>query len=138
MMSWLLKLLTGDVLGKITGLVDSYFKKEMTKAELEASIRKTLIDLHGQIAMNQMQIITAEAQGESWLQRNWRPMAGLSLVFVILFYVLLLPIAVDWFGLPPVRTGDVLLLRVVDGAFIALAGYIGGRGIEALGNRVLR
>lgn len=137
MMSWLLKLLTGDVLSEITGVVDKYFDNQMTRAEMQAEIRKKLLEVHGTVAKHQAKIIRTELRGQDWLQRNWRALAGLSFVFVILFYVLLLPIAVDWFGLPPVRTGDVLLLRVVDIAAIAIAGYVGGEGLKFLAKRVL-
>src|SRR5205823_1139656 len=36
--------------------------------------------------------VKAEAQGQSWLQRNWRPITALSFVTAVMAY---------WFGLTP-------------------------------------
>lgn len=135
-MNLLIKLLTGGLVDSLTGLAKAYINKEITEAELQAGVRKHVLDTYTKIVEQQASVVIAEARGEDWLQRNWRPVAGLSLVFVILFYVLLLPVAVDWFGLPPVRTGDVLLLRVTDIAVIAMAGYVGGEGIKFLAGKV--
>lgn len=137
MMRWLLKFLTGDVLSEITGIVDKYFDRQISRDELEAAIRKQLLEVHGTVVKNQAKIIQTELRSPDYVARTWRAWAGLSFVFVILFYVLILPIAVDWFGLPPVRVGDVLLLRVIDIALVAIAGYVGGEGLKFLAKRVL-
>jgi len=54
----------------------------------------------------------------------------------VFFWAVCVPIGVDWFGLPPIRVGDMLLEWV----FTALLGfgsvYAGGRTLEKIADRV--
>ena len=62
-------------------------------------------------------VITAEAQGQSWLQRNWRPITMLT--FLVL-------VVADTFGLTTFRLAPEAwsLLQ------IGLGGYVVGRSVE--------
>lgn len=65
--------------------------------------------------------VKAEAQGQSWLQRNWRPISALAFLVCIMAF---------WFGLtPPTLTAEAVtemfgLLK------ICLGGYTIGRSVE--------
>ena len=71
--------------------------------------------------------VVAEAQGESWLQRNWRPMVMLWFSFLIGAY---------WFGFVPVG----MPVSAVEGLFtlvqIGLGGYVIGRSGEKIAKTI--
>lgn len=78
-------------------------------------------------------IIAAEAKGESWMQRNWRPITMLTFVFIIANNYIFVPyiqFAADMFG----YTVIVPTLEIPDGLWgllqIGIGGYIASRGVE--------
>ena len=91
---------------------------------IQNEMTSKMLEFQTKIAQFQSNIIVAEAQGESWLQRNWRPLIMLLFGFVVL-YATLAPV----FGAPPVDMAGVpdkmwTLLTV------GIGGYIGGRSVE--------
>lgn len=92
-------------------------KTELTK--LQNSVTAQLLNYEGQLLASQTQIITAEAQGQGWLQRSWRPITMLT--FLVL-------VVCDSFGL--------LAFRLADQAWqllqIGLGGYVVGRSAEKI------
>jgi len=85
-------------------------------AEIEAESRRALIDA-------QARIVTSEAQGESWLQRNWRPM-------VMLWFAGL--VGAHWLGFTPDNLSEPMVLALFDIVQYGLAGYIAGRSAEKI------
>jgi hypothetical protein len=81
-------------------------------------------------------IIIAEAQGDSWLQRNWRPMLMCNFGFIITWNYVVVPIGAWAFGtaIPPVEMPsdmwDVLKLGV--------GGYIVGRSGEKITETIMK
>ena len=128
----LFKLLAGPLVEQITGVFKAYQGRKATEAEMRAEVQQAVLSCFNDISDKQARTIVAEAQGEDWLQRNWRPVTALSFTFIVFFYALLMPVAVDWFGAPPVRIGDILLGWVIQGVLFCLGGYIGGRSIEKI------
>ena len=84
---------------------------------LQNAITSQLIDYEKQLLDSQAKIITAEATGESWMQRNWRPITLLT------FLVLVVCDSFGWLA-NPLASEAWLLLQ------IGLGGYVGSRGIE--------
>ena len=84
---------------------------------IQNAITSKLLDLQAQLLSSKTQIITAEANGESWLQRNWRPITMLTFLFLVVC---------DSFG--------VLAFRLASEAWvllqIGLGGYVVGRSVE--------
>ncbi|MBI9081933.1 MAG: hypothetical protein JEY79_19605, partial [Pseudodesulfovibrio sp.] len=83
--------LARDIRAAITG-------KEVLSAEAVQAIESKLLDLQAQaqdastkLVEAQASIIVAEAQGESWLQRNWRPVLMMSIVAIVVNNYLLVP-----------------------------------------------
>ncbi|MEQ8667032.1 MAG: 3TM-type holin [Rhodospirillales bacterium] len=66
-------------------------------------------------------IIVAEAQSESWLARNWRP---LTMVFFVAI------IGAWWFGVTPERASEALMLELFGIVKLGLGGYVVGRSVE--------
>ena len=71
-------------------------------------------------------IINTEAQGESWLQRNWRPVT-------MLFFVGL--VGARWMGLTT-NVSEALELELMNLIKIGLGGYVVGRSAEKIAKSV--
>jgi hypothetical protein len=87
---------------------------QVQAAQSAASYEQALLD-------SQTKLIAAEATGNSWLQRNWRPISALFLLGLVGAY---------WFGF----SSPHLTQQTVDDCFslvkICLGGYVAGRSIE--------
>jgi len=102
--------LAKDIRTAITGEISAE-----KKAELEAQ----LLNFEGEVLKVRASVIMAEANGQSWLQRSWRPITMLTfLVLVVL----------DSFALLPFRLASEAwgLLK------IGLGGYVIGRSAETV------
>ena len=128
----LIKLVSGPLVKALMDLYKGYNQRQVTEAQLRRDLEKTVLGTFEEVAKSQADVIIAEAKGENWLQRNWRPMVAVAFAFIVFFYVLLMPILVAWFGIPPVRVGDQLLEWIKDIVIICLGGYIGGRTLEKI------
>lgn len=126
------KLLMGPVIGALVDLYKGYNQRQVTEAQLRRDIEKTVLGVFQEVSKSQADVIMAEANGENWLQRNWRPLTAISLAFIVVFYGLIMPVMVAWFNFPPVRVGDQLLEWIKDIVIICLGGYIGGRSLEKI------
>jgi predicted MFS family arabinose efflux permease len=76
---------------------------------------------------SQTQIILAEAQGKSWMQRNWRPLLMMVCIAIVANNYILVP----WLM---VFTSKVAVLTMPDKLWtmmiIGIGGYVGGRTVE--------
>jgi len=133
--------IVGTLISKVvdagTSLFKSYFPPDLTpeqKAKLEAGIQAYQLEMNKElneysktIIEEQSKIIQAEANGEGWLQRNWRPITMLTFVFIIANNYILYPYITLFGGkaialtIPPDMWG---LLK------LGLGGYVVGRSIE--------
>ena len=105
-------------------LVDSVHTSTEEKKKMEAKILEIknevtleVLTLEKQMLESQTKIISAEATGESWMQRNWRPITMLTFLALVVC---------DSFGwlVNPLSEDAWLLLQ------IGLGGYVGSRGVE--------
>jgi len=117
--------LTQDIASAFTGEITAEDKAKLLgqaqKAESQA--REAQVEL----AKAQTAVITAEAKGESWLQRNWRPLTMLSFVFIIVNNYILYPY-ITLFG------GQAVALEIPPDMWklltIGIGGYTAFRSIE--------
>jgi len=138
MLGILAKLLAGPIIGKVMDLVVSFQSRKLGEAELRAEVERAVLDTFAEVSKSQASVIEAEMRGENWLQRNWRPMVAVGLAIIPISYGILFPVAVAWFGMPPVRVGDDLLKWIMDAVVICLGGYIGGRSLEKVVTMIVR
>jgi len=118
-------------LGAITGPVFDVIDKAVTDKDeanrLKTQIQSQLIDSEDSVVKARMQIILAEANGESWAQRNWRPVLMLVIVAIVANNYLIAPYLGAMFGVGlmldlPSSLWDLMTLGV--------GGYIGARTID--------
>ncbi len=87
----------------------------------QTALTMKVLDYEAQLAQMKSSIVLAEAQGKSWLQRNWRPITMMT--FLVL-------VVMDSFGFLPFRlAGDAWTLLQ-----IGLGGYVAGRSGEKIMN----
>jgi len=93
-------------------------------AQLQSSFQEKLLAADEHFAEMQRDVIVAEAQGASWLQRNWRPM-------MMLFFATLIG-TVIWTG--GYVNGHALdhdfVMEILSIIKIGLGGYVVGRTVE--------
>jgi hypothetical protein len=126
----------GDLLGKVTGIIDDLHLSGEEKAaahlkaiEIQRAAELEMAKIDVQWAELQSKVVIAEAQGHSWLQRNWRPLSMLAFVAVILYQYIVSPI----FGTASAPSLPADLWDVIQ---IGFGGYIVGRTLEKTAPRV--
>jgi len=121
--------------GRLAQEIKSLFTGEPTP-EKQAEIKQKLIELESKaqeadnvVRSLQTQILIAELTGQSWLQRNWRPILMLTIVAIVANNYIFVPY-LQLFGLPaiildlPEKLWNLMTLGV--------GGYIVGRSGEKI------
>jgi hypothetical protein len=126
----------GNLIKPITDTILGLDGNNIKKQELVNDIAKLQIEVSGKVLeyetklmQAQADIIKAEAQGASWLQRNWRPMLMCMFGFIIANNYILVPYFQAIFGWSvPLDVPQDLwdLLK------IGIGGYVVGRSAEKI------
>lgn len=90
-------------------------KTRMLVAQTDVTMK--ILDYEAQLMQMKSSVIMAEANGESWLQRTWRPITMLTFLFLIVGHHL---------GLLDMPLSD----NMWDILKIGVGGYITSRGVE--------
>lgn len=98
-------------------------------ATAQAATYAQVIGLEAELVKARQQVLVAEIQGQSWMQRNWRPITMLSFVAIIVNNYILFPYlpSAEVLEIPP---GMWNLLQ------IGIGGYIVGRSGEKIINNL--
>ena len=115
------------ILGKVAGgVADRIFpdpEQELKRIELQQALQAAVLERTSEIERAAAEVVKAEAQGQSWLQRTWRPIT--MLVFVAL-------IVARWLGWSAPNLGEAEVLKLWDIVEIGLGGYVIGRSAEKI------
>ena len=107
----------------IFSTIDKSVEDKDLAIKLKHELASQMSSSSGEIAKAASSIVIAEAQGESWLQRSWRPL------LMIWFSIL---IGGYWFGFVPAN----MPISVVEDLFtlvqIGVGGYVVGRSGEKI------
>ena len=113
------------IVGKIAGSVaDRIFpdpEHELKRVELQQALQAAVLERTSEIEKAAAEVVKAEAQGQDWLQRTWRPIT--MLVFVAL-------IVARWLGWSAPNLTEAEALKLWDIVEIGLGGYVIGRTAE--------
>lgn len=116
----------GSIFRPIADVIDHVLPSGDAKVQLQTKLLEGQIQAATQLQAYELQlldaqqkIVVAEAQGNSWLQRSWRPLTMLT--FLVL-------VVCDSFGLlhSPLAPEAWTLLQ------IGLGGYVAGRSLEKI------
>lgn len=117
MIAAILPAITGIIGKAIDRAVPDRDQAEQLKAQITlAAMQEGRSELEGAV-----KIITAEAQGESWLQRNWRPTVMLTLTGLVVAH---------WLGWTAPNLPEDQVLMLLEIVKIGLGGYVVGRSVE--------
>jgi Holin of 3TMs, for gene-transfer release len=115
------------ILGKVAGgVADRIFpdpEQELKRIELQQALQAAVLERTSEIERAAADVVKAEAQGQSWLQRTWRPIT--MLVFVSL-------IVARWLGWSAPNLSEAEVLKLWDIVEIGLGGYVIGRSAEKI------
>lgn len=124
----------GKIIEKVLGVVDQAVEDKDQKARLQAEIQTAVLGMNHAEFMQEIQskagIIMAEAKGQSWIQRTWRPILMMVFVAIVANNYLVYPYLRIWFP------EHVVLLHLPDHMWnlmnIGVGGYIVGRSGEKI------
>lgn len=118
--------LLAGLVSPVTKLIDDLHTSDeerlAIKSELfkmQSTLASQVLTYEAQIVEAKSNIIVAEAQGQSWLQRNWRPITMLT--FLVL-------VVADVFGVTAFRLSDEAWVLLQ----LGLGGYVVGRSAEKI------
>jgi len=103
-------------------VLDELLPDTIEKDKMKAKLQTAMMDHAGEIEKAAANIVLAETNGESWLQRNWRPLLMCLFGYIIAHNYVIAPIfAVPYVDMPP-QLWDLLK--------IGIGGYVVSRGAE--------
>ena len=103
---------------------DEKLELQLKYKELLMGIEGAYLDYEGKLLDHKSKIVESEAKGESWLQRNWRPLLMCICMFIVFNNYVLVP----YFQLP-VTTLDEHIWTLMD---LGVGGYVAGRSLEKI------
>jgi hypothetical protein len=120
--------LVGSIFKPAAELIDSLHTSDHEKLQIKQAMFELQIEAFNKAEEYETKlldakktIITAEAQSQSWIARNWRPITMLTFLFLVVL---------DSLGLLPFRlAGEAWTLLQ-----IGLGGYVVGRSAEKVTN----
>jgi len=122
---------TIDAVGNAIDRIDTSEEKlelQLKYKQLLLDVEGKYLDYEGKLLDAQKDIITTEAKGESWFQRNWRPLLMLVCIFIVLNNYVLVP----YFNIPSAVL-DEHIWRLIE---VGTGGYIAGRSLEKITDKL--
>lgn len=119
----LIETVTG-VVGKVLDrVIPDTAARDKAKAEFSAAMLSSV----GEIQKAAASIVLAEANGQSWLQRNWRPMLMVLFGFIIANNHVIVPYAAMFGVIVPILAIEPDMWDLLK---IGVGGYVVGRSVE--------
>jgi Holin of 3TMs, for gene-transfer release len=119
-----------ETIESIGNTIDKIDKSD-EKLEMQLKYKQLLMEMEGsyinyesKLLESQSKIIESETKGDSWLQRNWRPLLMVICMFIILNNYVLVP----YFGIPVAVLDDHIWTLMEMG----VTGYVAGRSLEKI------
>lgn len=112
-----------SIIGLIGKSIDKAIPDKDQAEQLKAQITLAAMNQDHSELEGAVSIITAEATGESWLQRNWRPI--LMLWFAGL-------VGAHWLGFTPKNLSDEIVSDLLNIVQVGIGGYVIGRSGEKM------
>ena len=112
-----------SLLGSVFGAIDKMIPDKDLAAKLKAELQNQLLAFQNKLLDSATSIINTEAKGESWLQRNWRPLTMVTFVSLIV---------AKWLGFTAPGITEAMEIKLLDIVEIGLGGYVIGRSVEKI------
>ena len=109
------------VAAPILSIIDKAVPNKDQANLLKNQIQDALINFDTKALEAQTKVIVAEAGGESWIQRNWRPVTMLTFTGLIVAH---------WLGFTPENLPKEQVMSLLEIVKVGLGGYVLGRSAE--------
>lgn len=127
MLGLLAPLLTG-----VFGVIDKAVEDKDQAAAIKGRLQEMM--LQGQLKEIEAaaSIVVAEASGESWSQRNWRPFLMFFIMFLMAFNGVVVPLleAFTDIRIPILEAWNSIPESMWDLLMLGVGGYVAGRSVE--------
>jgi hypothetical protein len=117
-----------NVTGAVKAAISHWLPDPVEQEKAAGAVIAAIMPTVQEIAKAQSSVIVAEAQGQSWLQRNWRP--GLMVIFAGI-------ILSAWFGYMPRNLPNGFLDHLWGLLETGIGGYVIGRSVEQTARAVV-
>jgi len=122
-----------SILGVVDTALDKIFPDKTEAEKAKAQVKTAILSVDLAAITESAKIIQAEAQGQSWLQRNWRPLLMVSIVAIVVNNYIVYPY-LSLFGVP---TTQLELPEALWSLMkIGVGGYVVGRSTEKIAETV--
>ena len=111
----------GPVIAGIFSVIDKAVENRDQAAEIKARLQEMVLTGQMREIEEAAANIRAEATGDSWLQRSWRPLTMLTFVSLIV---------AKWLGFTAPGVTEAVELALFEIIKIGLGGYVIGRSVE--------
>lgn len=120
------------LIGPLFKLLDKAIDSNEERAKIKAKLQEMIITGQAAELEAATKVIVAEAQGESWMQRNWRPSLMYIIMFLLVYVVFVAPIIEASFNVVLDIEGSLSSIPAQMWALLSIGvgGYVGGRTIE--------
>ena len=119
---------SGGALGKVLEIGKSMITDKEQQRDYERQMQALFAQTEARITEAAGRVVVAEISGQSWMQRNWRPILMFFLMGLLAWNIVIAPLigiedalAVIWAAVP----SELLVMLMV-----GMGGYIGGRSYE--------
>lgn len=119
-------MIINDIVGVGLQLIDKIFPDETERTKAKALLLEQQQKGELQHIEASMKVIMAEAQGEGWLQKNWRPLTMITFVGLVV---------AKWLGFTEGVT-EAIEMELMQLIQIGLGGYVLGRSGEKIAKEV--
>ena len=111
----------GPVISGIFSVIDKAIEDKDQAAAVKARLQEMVLTGQMREIEETAANIRAEATGDSWLQRSWRPLTMLTFVCLIV---------AKWLGFTAPGVTEAVELALFDIIKVGLGGYVVGRSVE--------
>ena len=111
----------GPVISGIFSVIDKAIEDKDQAAAVKARLQEMVLTGQMREIEETAANIRAEATGDSWLQRSWRPLTMLTFVSLIV---------AKWLGFTAAGVTEAVELALFDIIKVGLGGYVIGRSVE--------
>lgn len=121
--------LINPIAGVVNNVINKFVMDKDLSAKIQAEVTHHLIDSNNSQIDNAVKVILAEAQGKSWMQRNWRPLLMMTIVAIVANNFLIFP----YLSMLGIKAAHLELPSSLYNLMtIGVGGYIAGRSGEKM------
>lgn len=118
----------GSIIDNLKTTDDERSKAKAALIKVENDLTARVLQYESTLARAQRDVLVAEAQSQSWIARNWRPILMLCITFLLVHKYFLFPYLSSWFGIPDLLFPDALFTLLT----VGVGGYVVGRSGEKI------